>query len=89
MAASENFKKLVPVLSRSFKVPPERITLTARLKEDLDADSLQAAVALMDIEVEFNITVPDDRHEYKTVQDILNRIVALQAPSLSATASES
>ena len=78
--------KLVPVLSRNFKVPPERITPASRLKEDLAADSLQAAVALMDIEEEFGIIVPDDRPEYRTVQDILDRIAQLQTPALSAAA---
>ena len=89
MDRAEAFAMLKEAAVEVLAVDPSAVTEEARFKEDLDADSLQAAVALMDIEVEFNITVPDDRHEYKTVQDILNRIVALQAPSLSATASES
>ena len=88
MDSTECFNKLIPILSRTFKVPPEKVTATARLKEDLDADSLQAAVALMDIEEEFKIIVPDDRTEYKTVQDILDRVVHLQAPALAASSAE-
>ena len=47
------------------------------MKEDLDADSLDAVELIMAVEEEFDIEIPDDKAtEIKTVQDIVDYIKA-------------
>ena len=70
----ENSVKLARILSASFKVPEEQIRPESRLLEDLKADSLDASVALMDIEEQFGIIVPERERTYRTVGDILQHI---------------
>ena len=78
----ENSIKLARILSSSFKVPEEQIHPESRLLEDLKADSLDASVALMDIEEAFGILVPERERTYRTVGDILQHIEELlQQPS--------
>jgi acyl carrier protein len=74
---NENLARLVPILSNSFKIAPELVRPEARLSEDLKADSLDASVALMDIEEAFGIIVPERERTYRTVGDILQHIEEL------------
>ena len=74
---TEHFEQLSTILSRALKVPKEAVHPESRLVEDLKADSLDASVAIMDIEDQFGIQVPDNARTYKTVQDILNHIEEL------------
>ena len=67
---NENFDRLALVLSKVFKVPASQIRPESRLKEDLRADSLDAAEALMEIEQTFGIIVPEREKTYHTVNDI-------------------
>ena len=47
------------------------------LKEDLEADSLDAVELIMAVEEEFDIEIPDEKAaEIKTVQDIVDYIKA-------------
>ena len=51
------------------------VTLEANLKEDLDADSLDAVELIMSIEEEFDIEIPDEvAQNMKTVKDIVDYI---------------
>ena len=55
----------------------EKVTLEASLKEDLEADSLDAVELIMAVEEEFDIEIPDEKAaEIKTVQDIVDYIKA-------------
>ena len=74
---NENGAKLVAILSHAFKIPPEQIHLESRLREDLKADSLDASVALMDIEEGFGVIVPERERAYRTVGDIHQHIEEL------------
>lgn len=51
------------------------VVLEASLKDDLDADSLDAVELIMSIEDEFDIEIPDeDAQNMKTVKDIVDYI---------------
>ncbi|MGL5692455.1 MAG: acyl carrier protein [Peptostreptococcaceae bacterium] len=53
----------------------EEITLETTLKEDLDADSLDAVEVIMALEDEFGIEIPDEAAEnMKTIGDICHYI---------------
>lgn len=53
----------------------EELTLETSLKEDLDADSLDAVEVIMALEDEFGIEIPDeDAENMKTIGDICHYI---------------
>lgn len=53
----------------------EKITLDAKLKDDLNLDSLDSVELIMSAEEEFGIEIPDeDVMNFKTVNDIVNYI---------------
>ena len=55
-----NFHKLSSTLHlATFQVKQEKVTATARFKEDLDLDSLDSVEVVMAIEEEFAIEIPD------------------------------
>lgn len=58
----------------------DKVTLEANLKEDLEADSLDAVELIMSVEEEFDIEIPDeDAQNMKTVKDIVDYIEKHQA----------
>ena len=53
----------------------DALTMDTLLKEDLDADSLDAVEVIMALEDEFDIEIPDDEAEtLKTIGDIVEYI---------------
>ena len=53
----------------------EKVTLDAKLKDDLNLDSLDSVELIMSAEEEFGIEIPDeDVMNFKTVNDIVNYI---------------
>ena len=53
----------------------DKVTLEANLKEDLEADSLDAVELVMAAEEEFGVEIPDEvAAELKTVKDIVDYI---------------
>ena len=64
------FEKVKEIIVDSLSCDEDAVTLEANLKEDLDADSLDAVELIMAVEEEFDIEIPDDKAtEIKTVQD--------------------
>jgi acyl carrier protein len=62
-------------LSRNAGVAPERITLSSLFTEDIGADSLEIVELVMELEEEFQVTIPDDEAErIKTVADAIRFI---------------
>lgn len=56
-------------------IEEEKITLDAKLKDDLNLDSLDSVELIMSAEEEFGIEIPDeDVMNFKTVNDIVNYI---------------
>ena len=55
----------------------DSLTMETSLKDDLDADSLDAVVVIMALEEEFDIEIPDEEAEnFKTIGDIVEYIEA-------------
>ena len=63
------------VLVETMDIEEGKITLDAKLKDDLNLDSLDSVELIMSAEEEFGIEIPDeDVMNFKTVNDIVNYI---------------
>ena len=63
------------ILQDTRDIDESKITLDAKLKEDLELDSLDSVELIMSAEEEFGIEIPDeDVMNFKTVNDIVNYI---------------
>ena len=63
------------ILKDTMDIDESKITLDAKLKEDLELDSLDSVELIMSAEEEFGIEIPDeDVMNVKTVNDIVNYI---------------
>ena len=63
------------ILKDTMDIDESKITLDAKLKEDLELDSLDSVELIMSGEEEFGIEIPDeDVMNFKTVNDIVNYI---------------
>ena len=63
------------ILKDTMDIDESKITLDAKLKEDLELDSLDSVELTMSAEEEFGIEIPDeDVMNFKTVNDIVNYI---------------
>ncbi|MFQ6793526.1 acyl carrier protein [Thomasclavelia sp.] len=71
------FEKVKEIIVDSLSCDEDKVTLEASLKEDLEADSLDAVELIMAVEEEFDVEIPDEKAtEMKTVQDIVDYIEA-------------
>ena len=69
------FDKVKEIIVKELKVDAEKVTLDARLKDDLGADSLDAVEIVMDIEDAFGIEIDDSEAEnVATVGDLVKAI---------------
>lgn len=69
------FDKVKEVIVDTLGCDEEAVVLTANLKEDLNADSLDAVELSMALEEAFGLTIADeDLMEFVTVKDIVNYI---------------
>ncbi len=69
------FEKVKEIIVDSLSCDEDEVTMEANLKEDLEADSLDAVELIMAIEEEFEIEIPDDKaSKIKTVKDIVDYI---------------
>lgn len=65
------------VLVESANVDESKITLEARLKEDLSIDSLDAVELVLDLETAYDIKIEDDEiASLVTVKDICDLLVS-------------
>ena len=63
------------ILVETMDIEQEKVTLDAKLKDDLNLDSLDSVELIMSAEEEFGIEIPDeDVMNFKTVNDIVNYI---------------
>ena len=77
MAILEEVKEII---TRYVKVEPEKITLESKLNEDLDADSIDIADVVMDIEEKYGFEFSDeDAENITTIGDAVNYITEHQA----------
>ena len=69
------YEQLKGMIAKQLKVSESKVTLDARLQEDLKADSANVMMLIMDIETEFGIEVEDDAiTTVKTVGDLVSYI---------------
>ena len=65
------------VLVESANVDESKVTLEARLKEDLSIDSLDAVELVLDLETAYDIKIEDDEiASLVTVKDICDLLVS-------------
>ena len=57
------FEKVKEIIVDSLSCDEDAVTLEANLKEDLDADSLDAVELIMAVEEEFDIEIPTEEVE--------------------------
>ena len=71
------FEKVRDIIVDTLNCDAEKVTMEARLAEDLEADSLDAVELNMAIEDETGIAIPDEElANLKTVGDIVNYLEA-------------
>ena len=72
----EVFNKIKEIMCDTLNVEADMITMDANLKEDLDADSLDAVEVIMAIEEEYGVDIDDEViPSITTVKDLVNYIV--------------
>jgi len=73
------FERIKEMIVEELNVPVEKITMEARLAEDLGADSIDAVELIMNIEDEFEIQVSDEQAQsIKTVGDLVRYIQSVK-----------
>jgi acyl carrier protein len=55
--------KVCTILADNLSIPVDQVTPQARFQEDLDADSLDLVEAVLALEEEFNVTIPEEEME--------------------------
>lgn len=72
------FERVKKMIVEELNVPQEKVTMEARLAEDLGADSIDAVELIMNIEDEFEIQVSDEQAQnIKSVGDLVKYIESL------------
>ena len=72
-----DFEKVKEIIVDSLSCDESQVTMEANLKDDLNADSLDAVELIMQIEEEFEVEIPDEvASNMKTVKDIVDYIEA-------------
>jgi acyl carrier protein len=83
MDKAELQDKVCSILADQLAVDREKVTAEARFSEDLDADSLDLVEAVLALEEEFGVSIPEDEMEgVKTV----GQAVVLVASKVGASA---
>lgn len=83
MDMSELEGKVCKILAQNLSVPEEQVTTAARFQEDLDADSLDLVEAVLALEEEFGVSIPEE--EMEGVQTV-GQAVQLVASKLGVSA---
>jgi acyl carrier protein len=65
--------RVIALLTERLGIPPETVTPTAELAEDLGVDSVDAVEFALALEREFHVTLPDTAlADVRTVQDVID-----------------
>lgn len=69
------FEKVKQIIAQQLEVDPSKVTMEAKLNEDLKADSVEVVSIIMNLEAEFGMEFPyEDLEKIKTVGDAVNYI---------------
>lgn len=72
---ADTFERVKKIIVDLLGVEPEKVTLDARFREDLEADSLDLVELIMAFEEEFDETISDEEaQQIKTVGQVLDYI---------------
>ena len=69
-------QRVIHLIAKTQKIPAENIHLDQAI-EEICQDSLDMVNLLFALEDEFNLSIPDEAKESKTIGDIVNGIAAL------------
>ncbi len=84
MNKEEIYSRIRQTLEESFEIPAERITLDARLMEDLELDSIDAIDMAVQIQEMTNVRVEEEElKKLRTVNDTVELVAALLARQAS------
>ena len=73
------FEKVCEILADKFDADASTMTMDTKVKEDLNADSLDVVELMMDLEENFGVTISDEEAaKMSTIGDIVNYIEANQ-----------
>ena len=72
---TKTFEKIQAIIVDQLGKEEEEVQLTTRLKDELDADSLDLFQIINDIEDEFDVKI-DTEEGLETVQDLVNYVDA-------------
>jgi len=80
MNKEEIYTRIRQTLESNFEIPTERITLDARLMEDLELDSIDAIDMAVQIQEMTNVRVDEEElKKLRTVNDTVELVAALLA----------
>ncbi len=69
------FDKIKKIIAKNLSISEDKVTLESDFVNDLGADSIDLVEIYMDLEDEFNMSIPDqDLPAIKTVADLVNFI---------------
>ena len=72
-----DFEKVKEIIVDSLSCDESQVTMEANLKDDLEADSLDAVELIMQIEEEFEVEIPsEDLEKIATVGDVVKYLEA-------------
>jgi len=72
-------ERVIEIVCENLGVNKEQVTRETKFQEDVGADSLDIVELVMELEEEFDITIPDDQAEkIKTVGEAIDYIIREQ-----------
>jgi acyl carrier protein len=75
MNKAELQEKVCKILADNLSVPEDQVSPQSRFQEDLDADSLDLVEAVLALEEEFGVSIPEEEMEgVKTVGQAINLV---------------
>ena len=81
LSRDDIYQKLAAYLEEMFEVPREKISMDARLAEDLDLDSIDAVDLIVRLqELRSRKLSPEEFKSVRTVSDIVERVHELLRP---------
>jgi len=73
------FEQVKKILVENLHVDESKVTMEAKIQEDLGADSLDVLQILMSLEEDYGITIPDEQlKDFVTVGDIVKYMESIK-----------